>query len=62
MSHYGSDPKSASKGTTKCNREANDIFWPARACRAIASAAAGRAAKRLVWVRVGPWLKKKKLV
>ena len=52
MSHYGSDPKSASKGTTKCNREAIDIFWPTNS----------RAAKRLVWVRVGPWLKKKKLV
>jgi hypothetical protein len=30
------------------NREAIDIFWPARACRASAFAAAGRAAKRLV--------------
>ena len=26
MSHYGNDPKSASKTTIKCNREAIDIF------------------------------------
>ena len=38
------------------NREAIDIFWPARACRARAFAAAGRAAKGLVCVCVGLWL------
>ena len=26
MSHYGSDPKAASKATIKCNREAIDSF------------------------------------
>jgi hypothetical protein len=38
------------------NRKAIDLFWPVRACRAIACAAAGRPAKRLVWVCVGLWL------
>ncbi len=45
MSHYGSDPKAASKVTIECNRAAIDIFL----------AGHRRAAKRLVWVRVGPW-------
>ncbi len=40
-------------------REANDSFCSARACRAIASAAADRPDKRSVDVRVGPWLIKK---
>ena len=47
MSHYGSDPKVASKATIKCNREAIDSFWPARAWRAKAFSNGGSGGQKV---------------